>query len=300
VLRLADVDDYGVLGLDGRVAREATLPPGRGFTTETLEVQCAVVGADPAGDAQADAVVAEGAAMRARFGDGVAPRIGTLPSEVDGAALVGLSTPLHPVLGIGERELAPVAIDLTEGHFLLTGPNRSGKSTALAALASGLRAADPDLELHLLAPRRTPLTAMDVWTSVARGGDAIDELCSELSSRVDERELGSDPPLVIVLDDGAEITDSMADSSLESIIRRGRDVDVWVVAAAEIAAAHRSYGGWLPELRKERQGLLLQPDPDIDGDLLGVRLPKSARTAVPGRGVLVTRYGVETVQVGTT
>jgi DNA segregation ATPase FtsK/SpoIIIE, S-DNA-T family len=296
VLRLADVDDYGVLGLDGRAAREATLPPGRGFQANTLEVQCAIVGADPAGEAQTAAVLAEGSELRHRHGDGIAPSIGTLPAEVALAPLVALSTSLRPVIGIGERELEPVAVDLAEGHFLVTGPNRSGKSTALAAVARGLRAADPDLELHLLAPRRTPLTSLDVWTSVARGSEAIDDLCTDLKDRVDERDLG-DPPLVIVLDDGNELADSMADTNLESIIRRGRDVDVWVVGASEVAAAHRSYGGWLPELRKERQGLLLQPDPDIDGDLLGVRLPK-ARTTLPGRGILVNRYGLEMVQVG--
>jgi S-DNA-T family DNA segregation ATPase FtsK/SpoIIIE len=296
VLRLADVDDYGVLGLDNRIARAASLPPGRGFQTDTLEVQCALVGGDPAGDAQADAVAGVGADLRQKWGDGAAPRIGTLPSEVAAAPLLALATPLRPILGIGERELGPVAVDLSEGHFLVTGPNRSGKSTALAALAQGLRAADADLEMHLLVPRRSPLTSLDIWTSVARGGEAIDELVTELKDRVEERESG-EPPMVIVLDDGSELAESMADSGIESIIRRGRDVDVWVVAASEIAAAHRSYGGWLPELRKERQGLLLQPDPDIDGDLLGVRLPK-ARTSLPGRGMLVTRLGFEMVQVG--
>jgi S-DNA-T family DNA segregation ATPase FtsK/SpoIIIE len=261
-----------------------------------LEVQCALVGADPAGDAQADEVAAVGKELTKKWGEGSAPRIGTLPADVELEPLLALAAPLRPIIGIGERELAPVSIDLSEGHFLITGPNRSGKSSALAALAQGLRAADGDLELHLLAPRRTPLTSLDVWTSVATGGDAIEELTSELKEKLDERESG-EPPIVLVLDDGQELADSMADSYIEAIVRRGRDVDVWVIGASEIAAAHRSYGGWLPELRKERQGLLLQPDPDIDGDLLGVRLPK-ARTALPGRGVLVTRYGVEMIQVG--
>ena len=131
---------------------------------------------------------------------------------------------------------------------------------------------------------------------MARGSEAIDDLCTDLKDRVDERDMG-EPAIVIVLDDGNEIADSMADTNLEAIIRRGRDVDVWVIGASEVAAAHRSYGGWTPELRKERQGLLLHPDPDIDGDLLGVRLPK-ARTSLPGRGILVNRYGLEMVQVG--
>lgn len=295
VLRLADLDDYAVLGLDGRIAKAASLPPGRGFQANTLEVQCALVGKDPAGDSQVEAVRQLGAELRAKWGDGSAPKVGTLPAEVHLDSLVPPPEPLRPLLGVGERELAAVAVDLEEGHFLVAGPIRSGKSTALAALGRGLREADTELQLHLLAPRRTPLTSLDIWSSVARGTGAIDDFCMELKGEIDDREPGN-PPIVLVLDDGHEIADSLADSSLESIVRRGRDVDVRVVAAVETAAAQRSYGGWLPEVRKERHGLLLQPDPDMDGELLGARLPKT-RASLPGRGFLVTRFGVELVQV---
>jgi S-DNA-T family DNA segregation ATPase FtsK/SpoIIIE len=295
VLRLADPDDYGMVGLDARVARQASLAPGRGFDQRTLELQVALVGADPAGDAQAKALASAGELLGGAVAGGPAS-IGTLPREVDLAPLLKLASPLRPVIGIGDRELSAAPIDLQDGHFLVAGPNRSGKSTALAAIASGLRAADPGLELYLLAPRRTPLLSLDIWTATARGAEAIDALCQEIQTAVKSRE-GEDNPIVVIVDDGHELADSVADSCLESIVRAGRDVAAYVVGASEISAAQRSYGGWIPEVRKDRHGLLLQPDPELDGDLLGARLPKGRRLAVAGRGILVTRYGIETVQV---
>ena len=82
------------------------------------------------------------------------------------------------------------------------------------------------------------------------------------------------------------------------MVRRGRDLGVWVVAATEAQGAHRTFGGWLRELRNEEHGLLLVPQVDIDGDLLGVRLPRrSATTFPPGRGYLVQRGRIELIQV---
>jgi S-DNA-T family DNA segregation ATPase FtsK/SpoIIIE len=83
------------------------------------------------------------------------------------------------------------------------------------------------------------------------------------------------------------------------VVRRGRDLDVRVVAASERQALARAFGGFLRELRKEEHGLLLDPDLDVDGDLLGVRLPRRTNPVFPpGRGYLVERGLMELVQVG--
>jgi S-DNA-T family DNA segregation ATPase FtsK/SpoIIIE len=73
---------------------------------------------------------------------------------------------------------------------------------------------------------------------------------------------------------------------------------VRVVAAVERNAAHRAFTGWLREMRQDQQGVLLSPVVDVDGDLLGARLPRRASvTFPPGRGYLVTRGAVELIQV---
>ena len=71
-----------------------------------------------------------------------------------------------------------------------------------------------------------------------------------------------------------------------------------LIVAAETQAVMRAYGGWLRELRKDEHGLLLDPDLDVDGDLLGVRLPRRSNAVFPpGRGYHVYRGVLELVQV---
>ena len=58
-----------------------------------------------------------------------------------------------------------------------------------------------------------------------------------------------------------------------------------------------AYRHWTIELRRSRIGILLRPD-DIDGELLGVRVPRGgAMPAIGGRGYLVTEHGCEIVQM---
>ncbi len=296
VLRLADLDDYAAAGLDSRVAKAAVLPPGRGFEgSSTREVQCAVVSADPSGTAQHQEVVRRGALLAARWPGLRAPTVETLPRELPLSAVRGLSRPLRPVIGLGEREMAPLAVDLTDSHLLVAGPLRSGKSTALAALAIGLREADPDLEMALLAPRRSPLTTLAIWSRAVRRGEDIDALCDDLQQRLATRDEDAES-LVVVIDDAHELLDVAASAALEMLVRKGRDQNVRVLAAADASAALRAYGGWLTELRKDRHAILLQPDPDTDGDLVGVRLPRHA-ISVPGRGFLLSRFGREGLHI---
>jgi len=204
--------------------------------------------------------------------------------------------PLCSLFAIGQSTLGPVGVDLADGNLLVAGPNRSGRSTALESFAAGLKASTPGIEMHLLAPRRSLLTDLDLWQSVARGASACDDRANELAQLLLERD-GSEPPIVVVVDDGTEIADTPADSALERIARRGRDAAMWVVGAAESTGALRSYGGWIPEVRKDRRAVLLNPDADLDGDLVGVRLPRGSGGLPPGRGYLVRDGAVELVQI---
>ena len=52
------------------------------------------------------------------------------------------------------------------------------------------------------------------------------------------------------------------------------------------------------ELRNDGHGLLLRPELDLDGELLGTRLPRGFRRSFPpGRGYLVDAGAAELVQV---
>ncbi len=88
-------------------------------------------------------------------------------------------------------------------------------------------------------------------------------------------------------------------SDLDWIAQRGREHGVRLVVGIESQAAQRAFTPWLTQVLRERQGILLDPDPAIDGILVGgVQLPRRTRGAWPaGRAYLVRRGVVELVQV---
>jgi len=70
-----------------------------------------------------------------------------------------------------------------------------------------------------------------------------------------------------------------------------------VIAACRNDGPVRSGMHWLGSLRRGRTGVLLQPDWSVDGDLLGVTLPRRPLLEpAPGRGYLVADGGYLAVQ----
>jgi hypothetical protein len=100
-----------------------------------------------------------------------------------------------------------------------------------------------------------------------------------------------------VIDDGDQLTSLTTAAHLETVVRHGRDANIRVVAAVEMQAAGRTFSGWLSEIRKDEHGVLIDPQPDQDGAVLGVRLPKRTVASLPGRGYFVRRGLIELVQV---
>jgi S-DNA-T family DNA segregation ATPase FtsK/SpoIIIE len=298
ILRLSNEDEYSMLGLPRTAYAGAHLPPGRGFSERGLEVQCALVGSDPAGGAQAAAVASLGAELRRRSPAVAVPQVGTLPRELPRASLPAPGAPLEAVFGLDDANLEPARVDLQRGHFLVSGPRGSGRTTALAAFAASLAAGPQPPHLLLLAPHLpSPLAALGVWASTALGADACAELLRELAEALRAGEVGRElPAAVLVIDDGDQLTGESED--LDWIAERGRDQDIRIVAAVPNHVAQRAYSGWLAEVARDRQGVLLDPDTTMDGNILNVRLPSRRSGAwPPGRGYLVCRGSVALVQV---
>jgi S-DNA-T family DNA segregation ATPase FtsK/SpoIIIE len=289
VLRQADEDDYAALGLDRKATTSTVLPPGRGFCDGSLVIQTPIVGHDPSGDRSAAAIAAEARKLSALYPGRRATPIHRMPTKHRGASLPAPEDPQRPYLGVDEIDVAPVGVDLTESHFFIAGPYRSGRTTALAMLVESIKLAPVPSELHLLAPRRSALLELKGWTTSARGAEA----CNDAADRIREITLSrsaedNHAPLFVVVDDAGELAETPAAAPLEAIVRIGRDVNVRVLAACEASAA-RGFSPWIREMRKDANGLLLTPDLDLDGDLLSIRLPRrSTRTFPPGRGYLVS------------
>jgi S-DNA-T family DNA segregation ATPase FtsK/SpoIIIE len=318
VLRPTDPADCALAGLPVRSLSDDA-GPGRGFLAGdgvgVTEVQLAVLGSDPSGPAQSAelARIAEltGIAELTRIAEltGIAVataaaepeataapargplRIGALPARVSLAAVrQGLadSDPPHPLwtlLGVGGDAAEPVGCDVAGAGFLVAGPPGSGRSTALATavdwhLAGGTAVA-------VVAPPRSPLARHDRATVLdPADGDGVRTFLAQAG------------PLarVVVVDDAELILDSPADVALTEHLARTADPRAGVIAAGAVDQLQATFRGLTVPLRRARSGLLLCPSGPLDGELLGVRLPRG--TAVrPGRGFLVHSGRAQIVQV---
>ena len=294
VLRLSSKDEYSHIGVNNRHV-DLDAPAGRALI-DGVELQVALLGDDPSGDGQQAALDAFCRAATVRAAGRRAPGVGVLPDLVASAALPPPVSSLVALFGLGDLDLTAHGLDLREGHALVAGPLRSGRSTALAAIARSLAAAPRPPELHLCGPRRRHLVDVAPWTSCAIGDvDAVVAL-NALLARVE----GAVPAegVVVLLDDVLDFADRELHELLLRLVKLGRDEAVRLVVAAESAAVRRLYDGPLVEIRKDKTGLLLQPDLDQDGDLLGVKLPRRGTFRFPpGRGFLVRRGQRELFQV---
>lgn len=273
MFRLADPYDYTSAGLRPKDAPASV--PGRCVLAESAR-QAHV--ATPAGG-----LAAAVASLRATYADAPAkaPVVGRLPEQV-GVADLGVAADLRAEpwrlpIGIAETDLAPAFLEVYEGeHVLVAGPARSGKSTLLLAIAQALRTT-PDATAPVavwgVCGRRSPLATADL-DRVVVGADDLPALVASV-----RLETG---PVVILVDDAESFDD--ADQSLAGLLTM-TNPHVLVIAAGRSADLRAQYSGWTKTLRKSRCGVLLQPDVDYDGDLLGVTLPRRAPVAVTtGRG----------------
>lgn len=275
VFKLSDAADHATFAIPA--AAVPTLVPGRGLSPEgpTL-VQ---VARPPHGLASAVASVA-GAALLAPAGHGPVP-VGRLPRRLPARHLdaeAGLhddGSLLLPV-GLSDVGLATATLVLPAGgHALVAGPPRSGRTTALQVLAFVARGI---VGLTVVVVTRSPEAWVELCTGEA-GTTVLRPSDGDLGSVVDR-----DGPLLVLVDDADLAAD---DHPVLAALVTDRRPHRHVVAAARSDRARSSFGHWIREVRADRSGLLLMPDLDVDGDLIGARLPRRSPVALTaGRGWL--------------
>jgi S-DNA-T family DNA segregation ATPase FtsK/SpoIIIE len=266
------------------------------WTPTGEEVQLAFAGTDPSGGSQLADLRAQAARLSRRW-DGLEAarrprRVDPLPETVSSAELDALRGSArrggHAVItvGAGGDHLGPVDVDLAElgGGFVIAGPTRSGRSTALLQLARSLA---PDLPRVVVTPRPSALRELDALQLSGPG------LGAEL-----EAALAGDP-VALIVDDAELVDDRSATDVLERFVRGLRDSGSVLLAAAttEDLLLNR-YRGWLAAARRERCGLLLNPAGHVDGEVFDLRLPRSTSGGwPPGRGLYVRGATTLAVQV---
>jgi S-DNA-T family DNA segregation ATPase FtsK/SpoIIIE len=299
-LRFNDGADYLKAGMDVRKlpARTDRIPAGRAWRVESgTEVQVALLAADPSGPAQVAALRAMTDESIRRHAD--LPRaarpdpVAQLPDRVTVAEVGPLDRPaaLWALVGVGGDGLDPLGLDLgAKGpSFLIAGPPRSGRSTALLGMAWSLL--EGGSRIVGAAPRPSPLREL------AGAPGVVDVLHGEQlrDGRLRELVSGVEGPLAVCVDDVELLLDDVRMSeALREILRTGRDRGHALVAAGT-ASDLGGFRGLAYDVRKSRTGLLLSPE---GGDLFSMRLPKTALGAgPPGRGLLIVDGRQTPVQV---
>jgi S-DNA-T family DNA segregation ATPase FtsK/SpoIIIE len=289
-LRLGDPADSEV---DRKSARLLTgRPPGRGITASGREMVLAVPRLDDS--------TASGPCV---------PPVELLPNHISHHDLVAKAAQsTHTLMGLGERELTPVALDFTEhSHLLVLGETGCGKTAALRLLCREIiRTATVDeAQIEIVDFRRTLLGVVesDHLAGYAMSPASLASRLRVLLDTLDARMPGEDvtqqqlrtrswwsgPEIYVVVDDYdlAAGTTGNPLTPLADLLPHSKDLGLHVVVARRSGGAARAM--FDPVLTRMRDlgsmGLMMSASPD-EGVLLGSVRPSPLP---PGRGTLITR-----------
>jgi S-DNA-T family DNA segregation ATPase FtsK/SpoIIIE len=298
VMRLADRNDFRLVNLSPKSVPEE-MPPGRALRGDSgSEVQFAIVSEDGSGQAQAEALRALGDKASARwpaasrqnrpFKVDVMPTLITWP---EAASLVAdarpSGIPLWGFVGVGGDDLTGYGVDLgASGGFIIGGPAKSGRSTALLALARSVL--DGGAEIVAICPRPSPLSALS--------GPGVRCVFSGVPSAADVTEaLGTGTgPLLVLVDDAEAVSRSEADEAITNAWKAAAPGTMALAVAGAMEEMKTELKGVVAGARKSRTGLLFSPGA-LDGELVGIRLPRNlVGKAAAGRAIL-GRFGEPTV-----
>jgi S-DNA-T family DNA segregation ATPase FtsK/SpoIIIE len=298
VLPVADAHDDVLLGVS-RSLGGARARPGQAVHLDghgAVRCQVALPGepvtrVSPSEPAEGADRIATGGPDRA--GQPGPPRLAPLPLQVRYPPTP--PDPNHLPLGRGGDRAEPITVGLETG-VLVVGPTGSGRSTALATLAVGLRAAGRPPVIVARSGPLAELGRLDPSRHAETPGPARD-----LMGRT---RAGAGPPPVFVLDDldGLARSDPALDEEVAGWVvaaERGDRAPV-VIAAARTDRVASAYRGVLAALRVTASLVVLTPLEPGSADVVGSDLAVAvdpAHPRHPGRGVVVHRGQVTPVQV---
>jgi S-DNA-T family DNA segregation ATPase FtsK/SpoIIIE len=311
ILRMSDPNDYNYAGINERHV-PADMPPGRaleavGTGGATLrESQIALLPAEASGTAQVTALQRLARDTESSYQHPqrkLRPlHVDELPVRITYSEVFALDpdfkapSSLWALVGAGGDEIGPVGVDLlAEGPtFTISGPPRSGRSTALVTMVHSLL--DPDVgeglvPVVLICPRRSPLRNLQGRAGVLGVLDAsageydLDNMTTE------------HPRHAVFVDDAELLVDTAIDSALARMALGARDEEQALVIAGTTDYLARTYHGYIADSLRSRSGMLLAVRSSDDGDLFGLRLPRDNLPGGPtGRALHIILGNANPVQ----
>jgi S-DNA-T family DNA segregation ATPase FtsK/SpoIIIE len=135
-------------------------------------------------------------------------------------------------------------------------------------------------EVVIAAPRPSPLRELEERKGVRAVLTGVDLTADVLTP------LMADGPVVLVVDDGELLKDVDGKDYLKQLQRTAADHARAIVLGGDIGEVGSGFSGWQVDM-KGRQGVLLNPQGITDGELIGVRVPRSSLGNNPqaGRGL---------------
>ncbi len=281
VLHLAEGGDRVHLGGGPRPTIGGRPVPGRGIDPATGVAVQVAGGDDPA--ALIERIVAN-VSVPAR-----PPRpVVALPRAVSSLGLRGSRRGgvLRVPLGIDGASFDIVHLDLASGdRLLVAGPARSGVSTTLEHLAHKVRDADPDAVRVAVTQGSSPLS------SAGELFDAVGTL-HQLEPVLDRAITDRTHRWLVLVDDAHALDNAACLERLSST----RHLIVAVGGRSDLLLG--AYGHWARTVARTGRGLLLMARSDVDGELLGARLPRNPIVPMrPGLGYSVGPEPPRLVQV---
>lgn len=319
-LRLGDPIDSEI---DRKVA--ALVPvnrPGRGLVPGKLHFLAAlprtdgVASATDLGDGVDEMISAVSRAWRGPQG----PKLRLLPDRIsltDVRGLAGETTGRQLLLGINEKELGPVALDVdAEPHLLAFGDGKSGKSALLRTYVQEvMRTRTPaEAQIVLVDYRRSLLGEvpedylLNYLTAANQAQPALTDLAAYLQNRIPGPDVTPDQlrnrswwqgaEVFVVVDDYDLVATQHSSpvALLQPLMAQARDVGLHLAVARRSGGASRAL--YEPVIQSMRDlsmpGILLSGSRD-EGALIG---SLRAGPAQPGRARILTRdRGAEVVQL---
>jgi S-DNA-T family DNA segregation ATPase FtsK/SpoIIIE len=290
VLRLSDREDYRLTGI-----RPSTLPiaipPGRAYFGDPVnEVQFGCIAPDPTGAAQSAALTELARELADQTQITARPfRIDFLPSAISIPTAMELpealdihATSMSVLVGVGGDELSRYHHDFSAGPgLLIAGLHRTGRSSALGVAAISLHRGNvPTL---LISSKPTPASTIAARLGVPRLASTDQTAADALSAWVVKQ-----PQCVLLIDDAHTVLGTALDDVLVHLVRQQPPGQLGIVVTTTIEELTTQLRGIAAEARRSKQAVLLSPTSSLDGNAVGVPIPRTmlGRTT-PGRGMLL-------------
>lgn len=292
VLRLNDENQYGMLGLR-KTGLNAQSPAGRGVDVATrLEMQIGVLGGAARIDEQARAIEQLAAKIPDREEWRAAP-VPRMPALVKASTLAPAVDGL-PVLGIDGITLEPRGFDL-DRPIMIAGQAGTGRTSAMAWLATSIARTYPKRRIVHLTQRRTSIGDLNAWEASFTGASAGEAFLAAWAAELEKSAEGDDQ-IILCIENVQDFGASMSDGPLVQAIKQARRMGHLIIGEADIQ-------GWVTgqlvsELKGARRGLLLAPEGADAQMLFSAAAPRMSRADMPpGRGVWIESGRVAMVQI---